>query len=263
MPADPWIVPETPEGRETLTRLIAQYEASGQLREFGITLVHLAQLIKQIGNGRDDGSGWETISQLGLKATEALRQTDDKASLAAALRVRSHAFVAIAERKALLEEARAISKDAGDLKGEGWALFTLSSFVGGEGDTYLEEARECFEKAGYDNGVASIELRLGVHGYEPSRIIWAAQTFLEQGQLRQAEEAYLMAALFGREKLSTEEREALVLKSVAIAEGRGAFDRQAMHLGWLADMMKRAKRKDEAKKYRDMASSVLKDRPTE
>src|ERR1043166_5593332 len=131
--SEPWIVPETPEGRETLQRLAAEYEEKGQLRELGITLTYLARLVKQIGTGVE-GDGWATIAQIGQRAIEALRQTDDKTALAAALRATAQPFVGGIDRPALLNEARTISAEAGDLAGEGWALFALASFNPAESD---------------------------------------------------------------------------------------------------------------------------------
>src|SRR5579863_9512513 len=126
MSGEPWDVPETEEGRDTLERLAAEYEAAGQLREYGITLTRLARLVLQVGPREGTDNGWVGAAKVGRRAVEVLRQTDDKRALAAALRIAAQPMVAGIDREALLDEAEQIAREIEDWSAVGWAIFAKS-----------------------------------------------------------------------------------------------------------------------------------------
>jgi hypothetical protein len=158
----PWVVPEDETGRERLEALIEEYEASGSLRELGITLTRYGALVKQIGTRDGEPPAIVAVSQLGSRAAEILRQTDDKKALAAALRVAAQPFVTGVDREALLQEARSISTEYEDWSGVGWVILALDGFETPDGGA-AAAAREYFVKAGDHYGIAVVDVRAGVH----------------------------------------------------------------------------------------------------
>jgi hypothetical protein len=97
---------------------------------------------------------------------------------------------------------------------------------------------------------------MGVQNRDPDKIVVAAESFEANGKLRHAEEAYVMAQLFGRDKLSVDEREAMLLKAVALAGTRGSPDRQTLYYGNLADLMDDAGRQDDSKRYAELRKAL-------
>jgi hypothetical protein len=255
----PWDVPETREGRAELERLVTEYERGGKLRELGITLTKLAQLVKQLGPSRQ-GEDWGAVyHSCASRAVEVLRQTDDMPALAAALRALASPFAAgnvfqspNSKFQTPLDEALQLCREAGDANGEGWTLFAMSA----SDSKLVPEALACFERAGNSYGIANWRLRAGVRAYDAPKIIEAAELFASLGEDRQAEEAFVMATVFGRDKLTVDETEALLLRALEHAKNRGAVDRQKLILDSLSKAMRKAKRSEAARTYEVQAQSL-------
>jgi hypothetical protein len=255
--SEPWDVPESPEGREKLRNLVEEYRASGQMRELGLSLTKLASLVKQIGTGTDDGAFTAGLGYA-AEAIQYLRATEDRRSLATVLRVGAGFTFGQPPADEWLAEAKAISVELGDTAGEGWALFASSAWNKESHDELLDQAKERFWESGDLQGVAAAEVRQGVSGRDYQAIVRGAEIYESLGLSRRAEESFAMAAQFGSDDLSLEQQEQLLLRSVDLAQRRGAVERLWLYYNNLERIFRSARRTDEAKKYKALKSQFPK-----
>ncbi|MEZ0326388.1 MAG: hypothetical protein ACAH95_10820 [Fimbriimonas sp.] len=215
---EPWQVKDTPEGREKLLALVAEYEAAGQRRELGLTLTRLARLAKQIGVG-DDQNGFVMSATYGQRAVEVLRQTDDRKALAAALRVAAVPFITGTQPTTLLLEALDISRSIGDLEGEGWAIYTLANSFRGQGHGFtLQDAQSRFEQCGCKSGVGLClqSLSLATDKGRWDLLHRAADLFEADGEFKLAARALHMACSIDFEDKPPEDHEASLLHALEL-----------------------------------------------
>ena len=257
MANEPWDLPYSDEGREALRELAKTYEAEGKLRELGLTLTHLARVIKWKGNG-DAGDAWAESARVGLKAVWALRQTDDRLALANALRIAAQPWISGLDQGALLDEAEAISREIGDFAGQGWALYAKSKSLKGEAEKEcVELATECFEKGGDSVGLACILQTRGISTREIQDFERACDYFLEGGQAHQAWRALYMGAHFAQDSLSPSQLDAIHHRAIEMAQSIGKEDHLTA-LSGLAGSLKMQRRMDELKQVRKQIRNLKK-----
>ena len=255
MQKEPWDQPHTAEGREALIRLAAQYEQQGLARERGITLTRLARMLKWVGSGRPGVGEFEWAAELGQQAVELLRETDDRLALAGALRAAAQPLVETGNREQLLREALLISKEIGDLSGEGWAYFSLA-VPPAETKPLLDSAAACFEECQDRLGLANVAQRRGASTRDPKLFVNAAETFTELGRPLDAYRAFMMAGVFAHGRYSVEQREALFLQALEVARSSDLVAEQREALKSLADLMELARREDDRANYRAQMEAI-------
>lgn len=261
MRTDPRDIPETPEGREALAVLIDELRASGDLRELGIALTRMAHLVKQVGAGEGQDA-WAACVSYGSEAESVLRQTDDRAALAAALTGAHLNFLPKQQREEKAREALAIARELGDPEQEGWAIFSLA-MIGYPGespwpDLRMEDAMACFERAGSLSGKATC---LHILGASSSDGRWrmnleAAELYEKDGRFERAARAYSLAVFWGREEVPAEEAERYLMEGIRCAKLGGHLKFQATIYGALQSLWHQAKNADKSAHYAALEDSL-------
>ncbi|MCE9558588.1 MAG: hypothetical protein K8R88_06515 [Armatimonadetes bacterium] len=192
--AEPWDIPRSPESRDKLKSLGDDFRAEGKLREAGICYSRLAGMLKWVPF--DDQPAFQSALNYGIEAVELLRQTDDKAELATALRVTPTIFHP--NRQAILEESLSLARECGARAEEAWTLMQLASPNNCE---FIEEAIAIFEELGDKHGIAVCSTSLGMKMPKPrdsALFERAINLYKELGDEKAAERAATLMEMFCR-----------------------------------------------------------------
>lgn len=189
MPTNPWDVPPTDEGRETLLALADEYRAAGRPRELGICLARLAHVVKHAGT-RDDEPAFDAAARYGREAVELLRQAGDQRELAIALRAAALPFVTGVDHTTLLTESLALARSIGDKEQEGWTLYRMTKAQGVAGVS-VEDALACFESCGCLEGQAACLLSLAIAStpWSLEKLNRAVELYEQSGHAKEADMA--------------------------------------------------------------------------
>jgi hypothetical protein len=243
---NPWDVPATAEGRDTVRERIKEFQAQGNRREVGRGLTALSQLVMEVGSW-DGRPTLPLAAALANEAVVVLRETGDRKSLAQAVRASAVPFVTpgISPQK-LAEAVR--GSETGDPQSEAWALYRMSKRAGTvdprAARALREQANTLFEQTGDTIGQAWCLMAdaSDLHHRDSRRsaemFSRASDLFLESGDKSNAARALTMGEVFGRQVLSYEERRQILEDALTIYGEANDHASQAhvyRCLSWLAE----------------------------
>lgn len=186
MADEPWKnLPRTEESRDKLIAMGRAFEEEGKLREAGTVYLELASLLRWVP------PGFNAAANCALRAVDLLRQTDDKAGLAAALRVSATCFAM--ESKPALAESLALARECGSRIEEARTLcqFGMSGNLG-----LVRQALKMFRELDNQAGIARCLSRLALHTGRPDQYLEAIAAYEAAGNPEEADRTRQMMELY-------------------------------------------------------------------
>lgn len=249
MADDPWNVPQTEEGLQTVLALLEDCRAAGDDLAVGKGLLRLAHLVKWVRSDNDEAP-FDRSRTLALEALEIFRRLDDARGRVLALHAAAP-FVPPDERARMLAEADRLAMASNDGVLVARSLWAQARALGlSDPETAERLNREALtiflrngEKAAAAGCLFGLAIRGDSHKAKYEAALESARLYREAGLPGDAARSMTIALMGGENFLSHTELEPSVRQGLADAQSDG---NRLLESGFYARLAKLADEKGDA-----------------